>query len=322
MTFRSICLSLALGCYAFASASAADALRSEVLVDKDVVTIGDFYANAGDIANKALFRAPDLGTSGTVSAAQIAERARAAGLKDAGTDGLRHVVVRRVSFPVTSELVNGLLKAELSRQRPSLSPEDLEITLFGLPDVVHADPHAANPVRLGRVDWRETSGQLSASVEIATGGKIKTIALTGRVSEMIDVVALAAPVARGEVIRAQDLTIRRAQRTHASQRSIGAVQDAVGMAAKRSLREGQLLSSIDIEAPVLVNRGEKVTLFYQIPGMTLTSRGQAMSKGAEGDMIEILNLQSRRIVTGEITARGQVTIANSRPQLASLQESN
>jgi len=57
-----------------------------------------------------------------------------------------------------------------------------------------------------------------------------------------------------------------------------------------------------------VVRDQAVTIIYQVPGLYLTTRGKAIESGAEGDTVSVLNMQSKRTLTGIVTGRGQVTV--------------
>jgi flagella basal body P-ring formation protein FlgA len=69
--------------------------------------------------------------------------------------------------------------------------------------------------------------------------------------------------------------------------------------------------------PDLVQRNDPVTLVYEAPGIVLTIRGKAAEGGAEGDVISVLNEQSKRTVQGTIVGPGRVNISNNSPRLAS-----
>ena len=45
-----------------------------------------------------------------------------------------------------------------------------------------------------------------------------------------------------------------------------------------------------------MTRDQSVTLIYQSAGLYLTVRGKAMENGTEGDVVNVLNLQSKRTV--------------------------
>jgi flagella basal body P-ring formation protein FlgA len=94
---------------------------------------------------------------------------------------------------------------------------------------------------------------------------------------------------------------------------------AVGMQARRQLRAGQAMKVADLAKPDLVTRDQNVTLIYETPGLYLTVRGKALEGGTEGDVVNVMNLQSKRTVSGTVTGRGQVsiTVATPRPSQTS-----
>jgi flagellar basal body P-ring formation protein FlgA len=61
--------------------------------------------------------------------------------------------------------------------------------------------------------------------------------------------------------------------------------------------------------PELVKRDDTVTIVYQTPGIMLTTRGKAVESGAEGDLIGVLNFQTKRTIQGIVTGPGRVEIA-------------
>jgi flagella basal body P-ring formation protein FlgA len=97
---------------------------------------------------------------------------------------------------------------------------------------------------------------------------------------------------------------------------------AVGMQARRQLRAGQPLKAADLAKPDLVQRDQSVTLIYDSPGLYLTVRGKAQGSGTEGDVVNVLNLQSKRTVAGVVTGRGQVSIAVATPRLPAAETSS
>jgi flagellar basal body P-ring formation protein FlgA len=84
---------------------------------------------------------------------------------------------------------------------------------------------------------------------------------------------------------------------------------AAGLAARHQLRPGQPLHDGDLMKPALVQRNDVVTIFYEAPGISLTLRGQAQDGGALGDTINVMNVQSKRLVQGVVTGPGRVTVA-------------
>jgi flagella basal body P-ring formation protein FlgA len=90
----------------------------------------------------------------------------------------------------------------------------------------------------------------------------------------------------------------------------------VGMQARRQLRAGQPIRNADLARPDLVQRDQSVTLIYEATGLYLTLRGKALESGTEGDVVNVMNLHSKRTVSGTVTGRGQVSIAVATPRPA------
>ncbi|MEP3046001.1 MAG: flagellar basal body P-ring formation chaperone FlgA [Roseibium sp.] len=293
-------------------------LRSQVMTLSEIVTVGDFYSNSGVLASVPLFRAPDMGTSGNVPAHDVAERARSAGLEQAGTDGLRTVVVHRGATIFDHEQLKHLVRLELAERNAGVNPENLEINLIQAPDQVLADPKAAHPVRVNRANWSRNSGHFSMTASVAVEYGTREISLTGRAFEMVEIIALAQPIVRGDILQPEDLTSIKLPKNKVASNALHKGDEIIGKEARVNMRANQPLSRKDFQRPLLIDRGEKVTVTFEIPGMKLTSRAQAMDNGAKGDVIDVMNLQSRRIVPAIVLSRGQVRVLAANPVVASL----
>ncbi|MHA7777714.1 flagellar basal body P-ring formation chaperone FlgA [Roseibium sp. M-1] len=293
-------------------------LRSQVMTLSEIVTIGDFYSNAGLLASKPLFRSPDMGTSGNVPAAQVAERARAAGLDGAGTDGLRTVVVYRGATTLNRDQLAGFVRKALADRNAGVDAESLEIRLLQSPDKVVADPKVQDPIHVDRVEWNEASGRFTLYASVAIEFGTEPLLLAGIATEMVEVVALAQPLRRGDILKENDIDVIRMPRTKVPSGAIADASEIVGMEARTSLRAASPLSRRDFQQPVLIRKGEKITVTFEMPGMKLSSRAQAMDDGAQGDVIDVMNLTSRRMVPATVTSRGHVRVHAANPVVASL----
>jgi flagella basal body P-ring formation protein FlgA len=74
------------------------------------------------------------------------------------------------------------------------------------------------------------------------------------------------------------------------------------------MRAGAPIRLADVTKPDLVPRDQNVTIIYQVPGLYLTTRGKAVDNGTEGDTVTVLNVQTKRTLSGIVTGRGQVTV--------------
>lgn len=99
--------------------------------------------------------------------------------------------------------------------------------------------------------------------------------------------------------------------------------DLVGLQSRRVLHAGESVRLDDMRKPTLVTKGSTVTMIFEVPGITLTAIGRAMSEGGMGDTVTVQNPASFRqisaIVTGPGEVRAQSAGARLTPRLASLQ---
>jgi flagella basal body P-ring formation protein FlgA len=314
---RTLRLALALLLSSAAAASAAD-LRAAVVVDGPLVTVGDLFDDAGALGETPLFRAPEFGVVGQLSAAAAVDAARALGL-GAEANGLATVTVTRDGVEVPAAEIDALVREALA-ERLAVAPEDVLVRYREEPRPAFAASGALEPVRLGELAFAGNTGRFEAEVVIDRGDAPLRLSLAGEARATVEVVALARDVPRGTVLLPDDVTVARVEARRLAAGTVTALADVVGQEARRSLRAGQTLGAGDLAAATLVPRGSVVMLTYTRPGLSLSAVGEALADGALGDVVPVLNRQSRRIVEGVVTGGGVVEVADVPSRLASLQE--
>jgi flagella basal body P-ring formation protein FlgA len=123
-------------------------------------------------------------------------------------------------------------------------------------------------------------------------------------------------IERGTVLKDADVLIERHPRAEVTREFVTERDRVVGFAARTNLQPGAPLRAADLMKPELIQRNDAVTLIYEVPGITLTIRGKASDGGAEGDVINVLNEQTKRTVQGIIVGPGRVVVNVNSPRLA------
>jgi flagella basal body P-ring formation protein FlgA len=119
---------------------------------------------------------------------------------------------------------------------------------------------------------------------------------------------------RTEVLKSSDVVVERRPKAEVGA-DIASREHAIGMQARKQLRAGQALKTADLVKPDLVQRDQNVTLIYETAGLYLTVGGKALEGGTEGDVVNVVNLQSKRTISGVVVGRAQVAIAVATPRL-------
>jgi flagella basal body P-ring formation protein FlgA len=304
-----------------ASAAAADQerpkLRAEATVTGDIVRIGDLVDHAGVIAKVPIFRAPDLGSSGSVSADAVVEAVRAYALVGLDTGDLNEVIVTRASRAIPAKDIEDRIAQALSTQYALGPAKDIAVNFDRELRALQLEASARGEPRVGYLGFDVRSGRFDVTLDIPTGATTRgTLRLAGRAAATAEVVTLVRPVERGEVLQSGDVVIERRPRAETGRDLVNNADQAIGLAARASLQPGRPLRIADLMRPELVQRNETVTLIYEVPGITLTVRGKAAEGGAAGDVIAVLNEQSKRTVQGVVAGPGRVIISTGSPRLA------
>jgi flagella basal body P-ring formation protein FlgA len=296
---------------------AAPALRANVQVSSDIVRIGDLIDNAGSAAQIAIYRAPDLGTTGSLPVPQVINALRAHQVIGVDTRDLKEISVTRLARAIDGKDIEAQVGRALERKNGLGDAANLALTFDRDPTDIKLDAGFAGAMQATTVRYDNRNGRFDVTFEIANDSGISGTKLrfTGTAIETVEAAVLARTVERNEVLKSSDVTVER--RPKAEVGGDAASRDrAVGMQARRQLRAGQAVRVADLVKPDLVQRDQNVTLIYETPGLYLTVRGKAIEGGTEGDVVNVMNLQSKRTISGVVTGRGQVSITVATPRPA------
>jgi len=128
-------------------------------------------------------------------------------------------------------------------------------------------------------------------------------------AEGMKVVTPTRDIARGEVIGDGDVVLGTASTTALSGNVLTSLAAVRGMEARRPLRAGEVISATDVRHPVVVTKGQTVTMTFDAPGVSLTAMGRAMAEGGVGDTVIVQNPASYRMVNAVVTGAGTVRAA-------------
>jgi flagella basal body P-ring formation protein FlgA len=308
---RKLAFAIAGFALSIAAATAAErpTLRSDVVVNTGIVRIGDLIDNAGIVADVPVFRAPALGQTGVIPAAQVLDAVRAHALVGIDPGSVSEVTVTRASRAIAASEVEALFTSALAKSYALGSAADLSLSFTRSLRTLHLDPTQTGALQVDQLRFDSRSGRFDGFLTVA-GAPTVQLRLSGIATVTTETVELLRPLARGDIIKLSDVALRRVPRAQVTSDTITSPDQAIGMAARSAINAGRPVRVAELMKPELVERGESVTIMYQSPGLMLAVRGKATDGGAEGDMIDVVNLQSKRVVRATIVGRGQVAVAS------------
>jgi flagella basal body P-ring formation protein FlgA len=285
-------------------------LKPDVTVSGEIVRIDDLFENAGVAGNTPIFRAPDLGQTGTVPARQILDAVRPYGLIAVDLRGLSEVSVTRAGRMIAADDVEGRIARALAGRYNLGSPENLKLTYDRELRAIYLDTATTGDLSLARLNYDAYNRRFDAVFELTSGGRAQW-RFTGLAVESMEAAITTRALARGEIVKAGDVVIERRAKSEFANEPPAPAAEVVGLAVRRAVRAGQPLHSAELAKPEIIHRGDMVTLHYEVPGIVISMRGKATENGALGDTVSVLNEQSKRTIQGVVSSPGHVTVVNT-----------
>jgi flagella basal body P-ring formation protein FlgA len=122
----------------------------------------------------------------------------------------------------------------------------------------------------------------------------------------VRIVVPAHDIARGDTIGEGDLTFSTVDGSALMSGVPTRIDEVKGMQTRRMLAAGQAFRADDVRRPIVITKGQTVTMQFVVPGVELTAMGRAMSEGGVGDTVTIQNPVSYRMISGTVVAPGTV----------------
>lgn len=290
------------------AALAVPTLKGDITVNKAIVTIGDMFDDAGNLAETGIFMAPAPGTTGVVPLADLTRAATLAGLTEFENVGYSRVRVARASTLVDAALLDDLIGADLER-RGIVSGEVTAALRFNVADVSFDAEAVADPATL--VSLRYTPGNNGFSARFMIAGIDEPVDLDGTIQLMTRAPRLTKTLPTGTILSQGDFELADVPLATADAGGYADISQLVGKQLVRQARGGIMLKATDVTEPKVVTRNTLVTVVLRSGPMTLTVKGTALTTAAVGEPVDVLNSVTRKILHGVARSDGAVEIVTA-----------
>lgn len=192
-------------------------------------------------------------------------------------------------------------RTELERQMSAsgLTEPQVEVSVVN----PRAAPSCSQNVAVEALDTRFPQRMRFVARCMDTPGWRYEYAVRARVIAMVAVAS--APVSSNETLTDAQVTIERRDISNIAD-PVAAPQEAVGKMSRRMLRPGDILRSGQLSSPILVKRGDAVTMIARVEGIEVSTAGEALDAGGEGVVVRVRNASSGQVVRMRVSGPGTV----------------
>jgi len=149
----------------------------------------------------------------------------------------------------------------------------------------------------GRPPWTGTQQfTVLASDAAPPGGLV----VSAEVAQRLPVVVINRALARGDAIRPGDVQLQRPSPETAGLETFHSLEDVAGMETTQAVPAGTVLQRSMVRSPLLVHRGEIVTVYARGAGIRVRATARAREDGALGDLVAVESLLDRKAYTARV----------------------
>lgn len=282
-------------------------LRSSIMVDDDVIRLGDLFMETLSLGDTPVAQAPAPGKTLSLDARFLRQLARAYRLDWQPDSKFERVLVGRMSQRVDAlQVAEALADAVRARSGNAAS---LDVMLDG-GDVEFVLPtNLAASVGVQNLQYDPTSQRFAALLVVpADGPTAFQRTVTGWAHETIEIPVLNRALPAGTTVQDADLEWISMRADRLVGNVVTDARQLVGMTTRRPLRSSQLLRVSDLVMTPAVRKNTLVTLALQSGSMSLTLMGKVLEDAALGQPVRVVNVNTKKELVGVVRDAGTVDI--------------
>jgi len=144
-------------------------------------------------------------------------------------------------------------------------------------------------------------GNISAILFFRTNGReVGKTRVTARVEIYTDVIAAAHHIGRHHEVQAKDVHWVSRSLSLLPHDILSEMKEVLGKRVTIVINRGEVLRAGIVEEPPLLRRGDRVMILVENRQIKITTVGEVREEGRRGDRIKLVNLSSRKEVSGRV----------------------
>ena len=291
---------------AWPAPSHALSVKSTSVVEGEGLYLSDLFDGVAPDQDIRLGRAPHPGDQLEISSSVLARIAKVYNLSWRPESMSQSVVVRRSAGIISSESITQDLREKLIETGVD---GQFHITYSGDQPNIILPERLPKTFEISAFSFDPSSDRFQASLVAPSKDRIhKTLDVFGKIDRMVQIPVLKASMRNGSIIDASDIDMVDVRIRTLGDDVIIDPKKVIGMTPDRFLVSQKPIRKNDIRPPMMVARGERITLVHHEGILQLTAVGKSMEDGSVGDIIRVVNIDSNKNLRAEVIGDGIVRV--------------
>lgn len=294
-------------------------LKADSVVNGSKIKIRDIATVASADIDLSLFmddlvigNAPWPGNSRTIELSEIMTIMlnRGIDLSKVNFVGANEVNVTVRSLTISSDQIVKHATAYLRSKLSEDEDVDVVLELQQLPrDQVVPLGDGDVKLRFARVGMGRSKKQAYLSAKIIVDGDVyKSIGMMYNVNLFKNVVVAKRNIKKGDVVSGDLVRMETVETTRLTVESFDSVDEVVGKVASRSISSGNVVTKDVVKNISAVKKGDSVIILIGTAGFEIASKGICQQNGGFGDLVRVVNVDTKKVLYGNVINGGTVRI--------------
>lgn len=293
-------------------------LAASTLVLKEKAVVSDHIVRIKDIANMdnptrnrlgdlVVAVAPEMGQSGTIARQEIVEKLVGNGFQDAQLSGATEVTVTRKGAVISPTFFKEQIHNYITTH--SQWKEDVQVTLVSAKEVIV--PETGVRWQITPANGQDFFGNVLFKIEAyspTTNEMIYSNWLVAKLTIVKEVALSNRMIQKNETIGSSDIRWEKREITAFIKDALFTEQEIVGERTGRIIRPNSIITASLMEKKLMVKRGAPATLMANFKNIQATITVTALSDGAIGESIRVMNPQSKRIISATVVGKNKLEV--------------
>jgi flagella basal body P-ring formation protein FlgA len=283
-------------------------LKTDVLLNAPVLTAGDLFDGLDkDKAAKVLGPAPLPGQDMVLNTLTLMQVAAAMSIDWKPQSTGEQVTVRSATTMVDQKTISAALVKKLQEKGVT---GDFSISFSNPPKLILPKDMPAT-AEVASITFHPESDRFEATlIGPSKEHQAGSTQVSGHVEHTIQVPVLKRALRNGDIVRADNVEWISMPQNAIGEYTLIDADKLIGKTPRRMVMAGQAVQDAELIEPLLVSRGQMVTITYAKGPITVTARGKALEDGARGSSIRVVNSASSRSIDATVSDDGMVVVTN------------
>lgn len=278
-------------------------LKSLAKVEGDTFYLSDIFTGIAPYQDAVLGRSPYPGEDLEIGAVILQRVAKVYHLSWRPSSSIQSVTLRRAANIIPADQITKALRKQI-KQSGVDGHFELSYT-SGQANKIILPEQYEQLFEFAAFDFDPERDYFRASIVAPSrDNPIERQDISGHVIRLVQAPVLKRSLRNGTLISAADIEMKPVRIDTLSGDTILDKDKIIGKTPERYLVAQKFIRKDDITAPMMVERGQRITILSQKGPIRLSAVGKSMETGSLGDIIRVVNIDSNKTIQAEIIEHG------------------